>query len=107
MRLQALLPGAVLALAVIAHGQENGALRLVTKIPVPTMTGTWDHLAADASTKRLFVSAQDDNAVEVIDLAAQKPLRTLTAGFSTISISTRCMRGLVFQIFIVHFERSK
>jgi DNA-binding beta-propeller fold protein YncE len=65
-----------------AHGQENDPLRLVAKIPVPGMTGTWDHLAADPATKRLFLSAQDDNAVQVIDLATRKPLPAITGGFN-------------------------
>lgn len=71
-----------LAIGTAVHGQENQALQLVAKIPVPTMTGTWDHLAADPVTNRLFLSAQDDNAVQVIDLATKQPLSAITGGFN-------------------------
>ena len=81
MRLWLASMSVVLAVMSAAQAQQNKVFRLVAKISVPTMTGTWDHLAADASTKRLFLSAQDDNAVQVIDLAAEKPLHTITGGF--------------------------
>lgn len=71
-----------LSVAAPAQTQQNKAFRLVAKIPVPTMMGTWDHLSVDVSTKRLFLSAQDDNAVQVIDLAARQPVHTITGGFN-------------------------
>ena len=66
----------------IGTAQSNDALTLVARIPVPDMTGTWDHLTADSVTKRLFASAQEDNQVRVFDLAARKPLYTISGGFN-------------------------
>jgi DNA-binding beta-propeller fold protein YncE len=44
------------------------ALDLAGKIPVPQMTGTWDHMTVDPVTDRLFLSAQDEQAVYVVPL---------------------------------------
>ncbi len=61
--------------------ENNAALTLIGRIPVPNMTGTWDHLTADFATNRLFASAQEDNQVRVFDLVARKPLYTIAGGF--------------------------
>jgi DNA-binding beta-propeller fold protein YncE len=66
----------------IGTAQNNAALRLVGRIPVPNMTGTWDHLTIDTASKRLFASAQEDNEVRVFDLVARKPLFTISSGFN-------------------------
>jgi DNA-binding beta-propeller fold protein YncE len=65
----------------VGSAQNNAALTLVGRIPVPNMTGTWDHLTVDLATDRLFASAQEDNQVRVFDLVARKPLYTITGGF--------------------------
>jgi DNA-binding beta-propeller fold protein YncE len=84
------LVGGTLAIATaFAHAQaadlgtaeKNAALTLVGRIPVPNMTGTWDHLTVDLATDRLFASAQEDNQVRVFDLNERKPLYTITGGF--------------------------
>lgn len=64
----------------IGTAETNDALVLVGKIPVPDMTGTWDHLTVDDATGRLFASAQEDNQVRVFDLHARKPLYTISGG---------------------------
>ena len=66
----------------VGTAQANDALTLVARIPVPDMTGTWDHLTVDPVTKRLFASAQEDNQVRVFDLEARKPLYTISGGFN-------------------------
>jgi DNA-binding beta-propeller fold protein YncE len=66
----------------LGTAQSNAALTLVGRIPVPQMTGTWDHLTLDAATDRLFASAQEDNQVRVFDLNARKPLYTMSSGFN-------------------------
>ncbi len=73
--------GLVLTVAQALQAQQNKAFKLIKKISVPTMTGTWDHLAADPSTQRLFLSAQDDNAVQIVDLANGKTIRVLKNSF--------------------------
>jgi DNA-binding beta-propeller fold protein YncE len=61
--------------------EKNDAMTLVGRIPVPNMSGTWDHLTVDLATDRLFASAQEDNQVRVFDLKARKPLYTISGGF--------------------------
>jgi len=73
---------AFFALAAPALGQEHPPLRLVAKIPVPHMTGTWDHLTADVKGKRVFIAAQDDHKVEVVDLKTLKHIRSIEGGFN-------------------------
>jgi DNA-binding beta-propeller fold protein YncE len=65
----------------LGTAEKNAALTLVGRIPVPNMTGTWDHLTVDLATDRLFASAQEDNQVRVFDLIGRKPLYTITGGF--------------------------
>ena len=66
----------------LGTAENNVALKLVARIPIPEMTGTWDHLTVDPVTKRLFLSAQEDNQVRVVDLVARKPLHTMAGGFN-------------------------
>ncbi len=65
-----------------AFAQSPAPLRFVTKIPVPGMTETWDHLTGDPAGKRLFASAQEDQTVWVFDLKNNKPIHGITAGFN-------------------------
>lgn len=75
-------PPAAPPLPSIGSAQSNAALTLVGRIPVPKMTGTWDHLTLDPTSNRLFASAQEDNEVRVFDLVARKPLFTMSGGFN-------------------------
>lgn len=52
-------------------------LRLVRTIPLPGVKGRLDHLALDPIGRRLFLAAEDNNTVEVIDLAAGRRLRSI------------------------------
>lgn len=61
---------------------ENPALRLVAKFPIPHMTGTWDHLAGDAKTGRLFLTAQDEHAIDVLDVKTGKLLHRMCGSFN-------------------------
>ena len=65
-----------------ADAQGDTGLRLLSKIPVTGMTGTWDHLTADASTGRIFANAQDIHTLEVIDLRAGTVLKAVTGPFN-------------------------
>jgi phosphate transport system substrate-binding protein len=47
---------------------REAGLALVRKIPVQAMTGTWDHMTVDPVTRRLFLSAQDQQSVYVVPL---------------------------------------
>jgi hypothetical protein len=62
-------------------GQSRQApqpLKLVQKIPLPAVKGRIDHISVDVQGKRLFLAALGNGTMEVIDLAAGKPLRTIT-----------------------------
>jgi DNA-binding beta-propeller fold protein YncE len=61
---------------------EDSVLRLVAKIPVTGMTGTWDHIGADGAGARLFGNAQDIHALEVLDLRTQRVVRIVTGPFN-------------------------
>ena len=87
-RLSASPPQRVAAVAPkIAGGEQRAvadeppALELVRKIPVPQMTGTWDHLTVDPATDRLFLSAQDQQMVYVVPLKGRGAIRRITEGF--------------------------
>ena len=63
---------------VSAAAWAAGPLRQVRAIELPGVTGRIDHFSADASGRRLFVSALGNHTVEVVDLAAGQWLRSLT-----------------------------
>ena len=52
-------------------------LRSVSTVALPQVKGGFDLMAADVEGQRLFLSAEDNNTVEVIDLAAGKHLRSI------------------------------
>jgi len=61
---------------------EASGLRLVATIALPQMTGTWDHLTADPKSGRLFISAQEDHAIDVVDLGLNRPIRRISGFFN-------------------------
>ncbi len=80
----ALVPFA-LAVSLSATGSWAAAaaapvLELAGKIPVPQMTGTWDHMTVDPRSDRLFLSAQDQQSVYVVSLKGGA-IRRLSGGF--------------------------
>jgi len=55
------------------QAQVPGPLKLVQTIPLPGLKdGDFDHFQVDLPGKRLFLCAEDNSAVEVIDLQANK-----------------------------------
>ena len=48
---------------------DSSALRLERTVPLPNVSGRFDHFAIDPTGNRLFVAALGNNTVEVIDLA--------------------------------------
>jgi len=60
----------------------DAGLRLIARIPMPQMSGTWDHLTADPRTARLFLSAQEDHAVDVVDLKTNRPIHRISGFFN-------------------------
>jgi hypothetical protein len=60
--------------------RQQGAqpLKLAQRIPLPAVKGRIDHISVDVKGKRLFLAALGNGTMEVIDLAAAKPLYTMT-----------------------------
>jgi hypothetical protein len=66
--------GSVLAALVVgsmtcAGATENAPLHLVHTVPLPQVSGRFDHFAIDPVGRRLFVAALGNDSVEIIDLA--------------------------------------
>jgi DNA-binding beta-propeller fold protein YncE len=77
----ALLPLATLALvsAPAFVAPPPPALALVETIPLPGVTGRFDHFALDREARRLFVAALGNDTLEVLDLRAGKRLKSVGA----------------------------
>jgi DNA-binding beta-propeller fold protein YncE len=72
---------AALTLCLVTLGlraAEWPSLKLTQTIPLPGVKGRFDHFAIDANGHRLFVAALGNNTVEVLDITAGKPLRSIT-----------------------------
>ena len=65
---------AALTLAMTTYAQP---LKPVAEIPLPGVKGRIDHFGVDLAGQRLFVAALGNDTVEVIDLKANRHLRTL------------------------------
>jgi len=62
-----------------AQAQVPGPLKLVQTIPLPGLKdGDFDHFQLDLPGQRLFLCAEDNSAVEVIDLRANKVIHKIT-----------------------------
>jgi len=59
-----------------APGKPN-VLTLIQTVPLPGVTGRFDHFAIDAKGHRLFVTALGNNTLEVVDVAAGKRLKSI------------------------------
>ena len=70
------------SLPVVGTARDNQALRLVATFPIPEMTGTWDHLAGDSKSGRLFLTAQDEHAIYVLDVKTGRVLRRIAGVFN-------------------------
>lgn len=64
-------------LASLAVTAQETPLSLVQSIELPGVEGRIDHLAADLDTQQLFVAALGNDSLEVIDLRANKWLRSI------------------------------
>lgn len=68
----------VVLIAVAASAQNKSPLRLLQTIPLPDLKeGDFDHFAIDLPGNRLFLTAEANNAVVVIDLRANKLIHTI------------------------------
>src|SRR5690349_13856142 len=80
------LCAAVLGLLVTGHGidahaQENGGLRVESKMPLGRVAGRIDHMAVDLAGQRLFIAELGNNTVGVVDLKTKTVVHRI-AGLS-------------------------
>jgi DNA-binding beta-propeller fold protein YncE len=61
-----------IALSVKANAQDKQFLKLVATTPLPGFTGDFDHFTVDLKGKRLFLTAEDHQTVEVFDLDGKR-----------------------------------
>jgi DNA-binding beta-propeller fold protein YncE len=66
-----------LACAALSSAQEKAPMRLAKTITVEG-TRKWDHFGVDLKGNRLFVTSEEDPAVEVFDLKTNEHLKSLT-----------------------------
>jgi DNA-binding beta-propeller fold protein YncE len=60
-----------ITISISANAQQSEPLRAVRTIQLPAaVKGSFDHLTADVAHNRLFVAAEDYQAVLVVDLAS-------------------------------------
>jgi len=70
----------LLALSTASIGQEASSsdLRLDSAVELPGVEGRIDHLALDASRRRLFVAALENGSLEVVDLDTRKRIKSIS-----------------------------
>jgi len=68
----------IILFAVTASAQSKPPLRLLQTIPLPDLKpGDFDHFAVDLAGNRLFLTAEANNAVVVLDMKANKLIHTI------------------------------
>jgi len=76
----AVLLMAVALLLSPTRAQVPGPLRLAQTIPLPGLKdGDFDHFQVDTAGMRLFLAAEENSAIEVIDLRTNKVVQKITA----------------------------
>jgi DNA-binding beta-propeller fold protein YncE len=65
--------------AIVVWGQHKDPLSFVQSIPLPGLhDGDFDQFAVDLEGHRLFVAAEENSAVEVVDLRTNKLIHTIS-----------------------------
>ena len=77
-----LLISLVFAGCLYAKDAQKPSLRLTGSVDLPDISGDCDHLAIDTTGQRLFLAAEDNGTLRVIDLKSLKLERTIK-GFNT------------------------
>ncbi len=77
-RLAAPLLCCALLLPILAVGQASQVLVLKNRISLANVDGRMDHLGVDLQGRRLFVAANENHTVEVIDLQAGRQVHTIS-----------------------------
>jgi DNA-binding beta-propeller fold protein YncE len=77
MKTYCLLFGLLFTLPGLANAQNAAPLQLVQTIPMPNVKGRIDHMDVDVKGKRLVVAGLENGSVEVLDLQADKWLKSI------------------------------
>src|SRR4029077_8605801 len=64
--------------AMQSPAQEKAPLRLVQTVSLPGLARHWDHFGVDLKGNRLFVTSEEEPAIEIFDLKTNKHLNSLT-----------------------------
>jgi hypothetical protein len=68
----------LMSLPFVAAGQEKTPLKLVATIPLPGLKdGDFDHFAADVDGNRLFLTAEENDKLEILDTKTNRRIRTM------------------------------
>ena len=78
---------AVIACAAFTQAQELAPLKVVQTIALPGVTGKFDHYSYDSKRNRLYLAASGNKTVEVVDLSAGKPFKSIP-GFQKAKASS-------------------
>ncbi|MCL5280602.1 MAG: hypothetical protein M1376_11920 [Planctomycetes bacterium] len=70
-------PAEVAGLGRADADRQPVTLQLIRTIPLPGVTGRFDHFAVDAKGHRLFVAALGNNTLEILDVAAGRRLQSI------------------------------
>ncbi|HZP61648.1 MAG TPA: hypothetical protein VFB27_15085 [Opitutaceae bacterium] len=85
---------ALFATLSFAHAEETGPLVLAKTIPLPGVTGGFNHHSADGKNHRLFLCASTNKTVEVVNLDTGKVEQSL-AGDKPAAICFAADEGLL------------
>jgi DNA-binding beta-propeller fold protein YncE len=67
-----------ISLSFVAAAQEKSPLKLAATIPLPGLKdGDFDHFAVDLAGHRLFLTAEENNKLEVLDSKSNQRIRTM------------------------------
>lgn len=72
------LLGALVSCAFLVCTHGDDMLKLIGTVPMPGVTGRFDHFAIDAQGQRLFVAALGNNTLEVIDVFGKKRITSIS-----------------------------
>jgi len=65
-------------LSLAVAGREKAPLKLAATIPLPGLKdGDFDHFAPDLDGKRLFLTAEENDKLEILDAHANQHIRTI------------------------------
>ena len=82
--------------ACAAVAQSSQPLTVLKTIPLPGVTGKFDHFAYDGASNRLFAAAAGNHTIEVIDVPAGKVLQEISGLGKPHGVAWIADRGRLF-----------